>query len=107
MDGLLVIDKPVDMTSHDVVSSVRRILKERRIGHTGTLDPFATGVLLVLVGRERRDWRSFSAEQTRSTKQLSAWVTQPIPVIEREPRFLAQTHRTVPRQVALRKMERR
>ena len=54
MDGLLVIDKPVDMTSHDVVSSVRRILKERRIGHTGTLDPFATGVLLVLVGRATR-----------------------------------------------------
>src|SRR5687767_9135574 len=54
MDGLLVIDKPVDMTSHDVVSSVRRILKERRIGHTGTLDPFATGVLLVLVGKATR-----------------------------------------------------
>ena len=54
MDGLLVIDKPVDMTSHDVVSNVRRILKERRIGHTGTLDPFATGVLLILVGRATR-----------------------------------------------------
>ena len=54
MDGLLVIDKPVNMTSHDVVSSTRRILKERRIGHTGTLDPFATGVLLVLVGRATR-----------------------------------------------------
>src|SRR5688572_24270201 len=54
MDGLLVIDKPVNMTSHDVVSSARRILKERRIGHTGTLDPFATGVLLVLVGRATR-----------------------------------------------------
>jgi tRNA pseudouridine55 synthase len=51
MDGLLVIDKPADVTSHDVVASVRRILKERRIGHTGTLDPFATGVLLVLVGK--------------------------------------------------------
>lgn len=54
MDGLLVIDKPVDMTSHDVVAQTRRILKERRIGHTGTLDPFATGVLLVLVGRATR-----------------------------------------------------
>ena len=54
MDGLLVIDKPADMTSHDVVSSTRRILKVRRVGHTGTLDPFATGVLLVLVGRATR-----------------------------------------------------
>jgi tRNA pseudouridine55 synthase len=54
MDGLLVIDKPTDMTSHEVVSATRRILKERRIGHTGTLDPFATGVLLVLVGRATR-----------------------------------------------------
>ena len=54
MDGLLVIDKAADMTSHDVVSSARRILKERRVGHTGTLDPFATGVLLVLVGRATR-----------------------------------------------------
>jgi tRNA pseudouridine55 synthase len=54
MDGLLVIDKPVGMTSHDVVAATRRILKERRIGHTGTLDPFATGVLLILVGRATR-----------------------------------------------------
>lgn len=54
MDGLLVIDKAADMTSHDVVAGARRILKERRIGHTGTLDPFATGVLLVLVGRATR-----------------------------------------------------
>jgi tRNA pseudouridine55 synthase len=54
MDGLLVIDKPANLTSHDVVAGARRILKERRIGHTGTLDPFATGVLLVLVGRATR-----------------------------------------------------
>jgi tRNA pseudouridine55 synthase len=54
MDGLLIIDKPADVTSHDVVASTRRILKERRIGHTGTLDPFATGVLLVLVGKATR-----------------------------------------------------
>ena len=54
MDGLLIIDKPVDLTSHDVVARVRRILRERRTGHTGTLDPFATGVLVVLVGRATR-----------------------------------------------------
>src|SRR5215813_3325154 len=54
MDGVLNIDKPPDLTSHDVVSRVRHILHERRIGHTGTLDPFATGVLVVLVGRATR-----------------------------------------------------
>lgn len=50
VDGFLVIDKPAGITSHDVVSRVRRILKTRKVGHTGTLDPFATGVLPVAVG---------------------------------------------------------
>jgi len=54
MDGILVIDKPAGVTSHDVVDEIRRILHERRIGHTGTLDPFATGVLTILVGRATR-----------------------------------------------------
>jgi tRNA pseudouridine55 synthase len=52
--GVLIIDKPAGITSHDVVARVRRILGERRVGHTGTLDPFATGVLVVLVGRATR-----------------------------------------------------
>jgi tRNA pseudouridine55 synthase len=54
MDGILIIDKPAGLTSHDVVARVRRILRERRVGHTGTLDPFATGVLVVMVGRATR-----------------------------------------------------
>src|SRR5688500_3098684 len=54
MDGVLIIDKPAGMTSHDVVVRVRRIIGERRVGHTGTLDPFATGVLVMLVGRATR-----------------------------------------------------
>ena len=54
MDGLLIINKPAGWTSHDVVARVRRLLKERRVGHTGTLDPFATGVLVVMVGRATR-----------------------------------------------------
>lgn len=54
MDGMLIIDKPAGMTSHDVVARVRRIVGERRVGHTGTLDPFATGVLVVLIGRATR-----------------------------------------------------
>ncbi len=54
MDGILIIDKPAGITSHDVVSRVRRILQTRRIGHTGTLDPFATGVMVILVGQSTR-----------------------------------------------------
>lgn len=54
MDGVLIIDKPAGMTSHDVVARVRRITAHRRVGHTGTLDPFATGVLVILVGRATR-----------------------------------------------------
>jgi tRNA pseudouridine55 synthase len=54
MEGILIIDKPPEVTSHDVVARARHILHERRIGHTGTLDPFATGVLVVLVGRATR-----------------------------------------------------
>src|SRR5437899_12617939 len=51
LDGVLLIDKPAGMTSHDVVAAVRRSLGGARTGHAGTLDPFATGLLLVLVGR--------------------------------------------------------
>jgi tRNA pseudouridine55 synthase len=54
MDGLLIIDKPAGPTSHDVVSRMRRLLREKRIGHCGTLDPAATGVLLLVVGRATR-----------------------------------------------------
>jgi tRNA pseudouridine55 synthase len=54
VDGILVIDKPAGLTSHDVVNRVRRILKTKRVGHTGTLDPFATGVMVVLVGKATR-----------------------------------------------------
>src|ERR687894_498163 len=54
MDGILIIDKPEGWTSHDVVARARRILREKRVGHTGTLDPFATGVLVMLIGRATR-----------------------------------------------------
>ncbi len=54
VDGILVIDKPVGPTSHDVVAIVRRLSGARRVGHGGTLDPFAAGVLPVFVGRATR-----------------------------------------------------
>jgi tRNA pseudouridine55 synthase len=53
-DGLILVDKPAGITSHDVVARVRRSLGRRRSGHAGTLDPFATGLLVVLVGRATR-----------------------------------------------------
>ena len=52
--GLVLVDKPAGMTSHDAVAIVRRAVKTRRVGHTGTLDPFATGLLVVLIGRGTR-----------------------------------------------------
>ena len=54
MDGVILVDKPAGKTSHDVVAAVRRARSARRVGHAGTLDPFATGLLLVLVGRATR-----------------------------------------------------
>jgi tRNA pseudouridine55 synthase len=54
MDAVLIIDKPAGMTSHDVVACVRRLLDERSVGHLGTLDPSATGVLPLLTGRYTR-----------------------------------------------------
>ena len=54
MDGILIVDKPAGITSHDVVARVRRALKTKRVGHTGTLDPFATGVMVVVVGKATR-----------------------------------------------------
>lgn len=54
LHGVLPVDKPVGVTSHDVVAAARRALGERRIGHTGTLDPFASGLLLVCIGEATR-----------------------------------------------------
>lgn len=65
MDGLLAIDKPVGPTSHDVVARVRRSLLERRVGHTGTLDPMASGVLPLVLGRATRLARFLSSGDKR------------------------------------------
>jgi tRNA pseudouridine55 synthase len=54
MHGIILIDKPAGITSHDVVNRVRHILGLKRVGHTGTLDPFATGVMVMLVGQATR-----------------------------------------------------
>ena len=54
VNGALILDKPKGITSHDAVAAARRLLRERRIGHAGTLDPLATGVLVLLCGRATR-----------------------------------------------------
>jgi len=63
VDGVLVIDKPVGPTSHDVVARIRRAIGERRVGHTGTLDPNASGVLPLVIGRATRLAKFLSASE--------------------------------------------
>ncbi|MDE3156183.1 MAG: tRNA pseudouridine(55) synthase TruB [Acidobacteriota bacterium] len=76
MDGVLVIDKPAGPTSHDVVARMRRALGERRIGHTGTLDPAATGVLPLVVGRATRlaQFLTSATKEYRASVRLG-WAT--------------------------------
>ena len=76
MDGLIVVDKPEGPSSHDVVARVRQALGERRVGHTGTLDPLATGVLPLVLGRATRLARFITADvkRYRATIRLG-WAT--------------------------------
>lgn len=70
--GILIVHKPVGITSHDVVGRVRRLFGTRRVGHTGTLDPLASGVLVVLVGRAAKAAEYLSADRKayRATLRL-------------------------------------
>jgi tRNA pseudouridine55 synthase len=61
MEGVLLVDKPVGMSSHDVVAAVRRALGGVKTGHAGTLDPFASGLLIVLLGKATRQQHVFMA----------------------------------------------
>jgi tRNA pseudouridine55 synthase len=67
MDGIVVIDKPRGKTSHDVVETVRRLVGFRQIGHLGTLDPLATGVLVLALGRATRLARFYGSRRKRYT----------------------------------------
>src|SRR6476620_2664815 len=75
MDGVLVVDKPEGLTSHDVVAAARRLLGEKRIGHTGTLDPLATGVLPLACGRATRLVRFLSAAEKEYDATIRFGVT--------------------------------
>ncbi len=74
MDGFIVVDKPAGVTSHDVVSAVRRIAGLRKVGHTGTLDPFATGVLPVALGEGTKaiPFLDESVKEYRAVMRLGA-----------------------------------
>jgi tRNA pseudouridine55 synthase len=63
MNGVLIVDKPAGLTSHDVVARVRRLLHERSVGHLGTLDPMATGVLPLVLGRLTRLAQFYTASE--------------------------------------------
>lgn len=72
MDGILNLDKPQGLTSHDVVARVRAVARQRRVGHAGTLDPLATGVLVVCLGRATRlaEYLTASPKQYRACVRL-------------------------------------
>ncbi|MBO7341447.1 MAG: tRNA pseudouridine(55) synthase TruB [Clostridia bacterium] len=72
VSGVLLIHKPEGKTSHDVVGAVRRLFHTRRVGHTGTLDPMATGVLVVLVGRAAKaaEYLSVKSKSYRAVMRL-------------------------------------
>lgn len=70
MNGILIIDKPAGWTSHDAVNKARHILQEKKIGHTGTLDPLATGVLVLCVGKATRLVRYLEADDKAYTAEL-------------------------------------
>lgn len=103
LSGILVIDKPWGMTSHDVVALVRRSTGERRIGHAGTLDPAATGVLVVLVGSATRLTPfltgadkaytariAFGTETDTDDAQGKAVRTAPVPSALEDPGYAAE-----------------
>ena len=76
VDGVLVVDKPERITSHDVVNRVRRMAGTRRVGHLGTLDPMATGVLPLLIGRATRLAQFFSTGEKKYEAQIRfGWAT--------------------------------
>jgi len=70
MDGILIIDKPGGVTSHDVVQRARKLLKTSRVGHLGTLDPMATGVLLLCIGKATRIGRFLTTSPKEYTGEI-------------------------------------
>lgn len=74
-NGILIVNKDAQMTSHDVVNKIRRLYSTRRVGHTGTLDPMATGVLIVLIGRAAKATEFITAGKKLYTAALKLGIT--------------------------------
>lgn len=104
--GILIVHKPVGITSHDVVGRVRRLFGTRRVGHTGTLDPLASGVLVVLVGRAAKAAEYLSADRkayratlrlglTTDTEDITGQVLTQCPTLPTEEEVMATAKRFV------------
>ncbi len=92
VSGILIVDKPAGWTSHDVVGKVRRLALTRRVGHAGTLDPMATGVLVVLVGRATRAAEYAEAQFKGYEAHIRFGLTTD--TLDTEGRTLTETHVT-------------
>jgi tRNA pseudouridine55 synthase len=92
MDGVLILDKPQGLTSHDVVAVARRALRESRIGHTGTLDPLATGVLPLAIGRATRLVRFLTASDKDYIATIRFGATTDTYDVEGEPTSRSDRH---------------
>ncbi len=75
MDGILLVDKPSGMTSHDVVDVIRKRFGFKKVGHAGTLDPMATGLLVVLIGKATKKSRNFTDDDKTYTATLVLGIT--------------------------------
>ncbi|MDP7039354.1 MAG: tRNA pseudouridine(55) synthase TruB [Myxococcota bacterium] len=75
MDGIVVIDKPTGLSSHDIVQKTRRVTKQRRVGHAGTLDPLATGVLPLLLGKATKISRYLTGQDKSYDAELCFGIT--------------------------------
>ena len=76
-NGILVFHKPEDFTSHDAVAKLRGILRQKKIGHAGTLDPLATGVLIVCIGKATKMVNALQAEETEYIADIVLGATTP------------------------------
>ena len=74
-EGILLVDKPSGITSHDVVDRIRRIYQTRRVGHAGTLDPMATGLLIILVGKATKASQYLMSQEKTYTGEITLGVT--------------------------------
>lgn len=83
MDGIIILDKPEDFTSFDMVAKMRRLLGTRKVGHAGTLDPMATGVLPIFVGRATKCC-DILPNRINDTLRPFSWAIRPIHWMQQE-----------------------